>query len=500
MPGRPIRKPFAGLVLLALLGGGCSRAGTPEGQAATLPLSRCHLGAPGTGLRVAARCGTLAVPEDPAQPEGRQVDLRLAVVPARNQGPEPDPLVLLAGGPGQAATETYASMEDAFASVRRERDIVLVDQRGTGGSNRLACPEADPLAELGEIDEARAAADAAACRDALSGRADLRQYTTARSVDDLAAALDALGYGRVNLYGISYGTRVAQAFLRRHPERVRSVVLDGVAPVDEPLGRDLAADAQRALDGLVARCERDADCRKAYPDLAATLAGARAGWEAAPREVALADPVSGQPRELTLPGVALAQTLRLLSYAPETAALLPLFLTRSAKAGDDKPLAAAALLLTRQLGDSLAGGMANSVLCSEDAPFLDLDAARQQSAGTLLGDLPARLMVAGCREWPRGEVAPEDRSLLRSDVPALLLSGELDPVTPPDDAERVAEGLPNGRHVVAPGQGHGVVGRGCLPRVLADFIAAGTAEGLDVACVDRLGASPAYLDFAGTAP
>ncbi len=489
---------IAAALVLALTACSIPRTDAPE---PIIGLEPCHLGAPGTSLRVAAQCGQLTVPENPDEPDGRHIDLNLAVVPALNRKPAPDPLFVLVGGPGQAATEVYALLHDAFSGINRDRDIVLVDQRGTGGSNPLRCPaDDDPATGLGAIADEQVLRQVTECRDALSAAADLTQYTTPIAMDDLDRVRAALGYEQINLYGVSYGTRAALTYLRRHPDRVRSLVLDGVAPPDLPLGRDIARDAQRALDLIFARCADDGACHLAFPSLEQDFRDLGQRLTQAPVDVALDHPVTGAPTELALGDVAFGQSVRLLSYAPETVALLPLLIRSAAEGGDYARFAALALMTFDQLEGSIAGGMSNSVVCSEDAPFFSAEEGQAASDGTYLGPKPARLLRLGCEVWPRAEIPNDQRQPVASDVPVLLLSGEADPVTPPANAEHAAASLPNSRHLVAPGQGHGVVARGCLPRVVADFIDSGTAEGLDAACVDELAAAPFFVDFTGTTP
>src|SRR5690606_4668082 len=187
----------------------------------------------------AARCGWLTVPEDGNQPQGRSIRLHVAIIPALRLQPAADPLYIISGGPGQAASEMYLNMAPAFARIRRDRDIVVVDQRGTGRSQRLDCafPDEQALTAADELQQTTQQ-----CIGSLPG--DVRCYTTSIAVQDLDAVRAALGHARINLYGVSYGTRVAQHYMRRHPERVRSAILDGVVPADLPLGPTIATDAQ----------------------------------------------------------------------------------------------------------------------------------------------------------------------------------------------------------------------------------------------------------------
>ena len=309
---------------------------------AELTLSDCRLEHPEQVASFAARCGKLEVAEDPARPGARRIRLKVAVVPALNPRGPGDPLFVLAGGPGQAASEFYAAAAGALGRIQRERDIVLVDQRGTGGSNALDCefPEEEELADMTPL-EIRAHAES--CLASL--QTDPRFYTTSVAVRDLDAVRAALGYERINLYGVSYGTRVAQHYVRRFPERVRSVILDGVVPTDVALVADGALQAQRALDLIFARCRSEATCFEAFRDPAASFASLRAALEHAPATVTMADPVTGTLHSETIRAVHLQAAARFLSYSPDRAALLPLLLHEGA--GHGRNVEALALLLQR---------------------------------------------------------------------------------------------------------------------------------------------------------
>ena len=454
---------------------------------ARLALSDCRLrseGAPG----VSARCGTLTVPENYAAPGERSITLRVAVVPTLSAHPG-EPLFVLAGGPGQAATDFYSAVAPAFGFVARHHDVVLVDQRGTGGSQPLKCqlPE-DPVASQASL--AQLEALSRACLRSLDGRPAF--YTTSVAVRDLDAVREALGIPQLSLYGASYGTRVAQHFVRRYPDRVRRVILDGVVDPSTVVGATATADSAAALAKVLARCAANARCHATFPDPAADLAAAKARVGARPVAVALADPATGAPRDVTISDDELSGALRLLSYSGASAALIPLLL-HSAAAGDFRPLAAQVLLYGQKLDAHLAYGMHLAVVCTEDAP--DFPPGSATSADRQLAALAAM-----CRPWPAGVRDADLRAPLRAAVPALVLSGEADPVTPAANGDRAAAGFAGARHLVLPGQGHGQLGTGCVPELMAAFLGEAAASALDTHCIDRLRPAPFFLDYAGPAP
>jgi pimeloyl-ACP methyl ester carboxylesterase len=445
--------------------------------------------------RLVAECGTLTVYEDRATQSGQQINLHIAVLKARSRTPAPDPLFFLTGGPGQAATESYLQLSYAFAEISRDRDIVLVDQRGTGQSNPLTCPVTDS----DEILTGEALKEwIRACRDQLAGNP--RYYTTSLAMDDLDDVRRALGYDQINLYGVSYGTRAALTYLRQYPQYVRTVLLDGVVPSDEALGPKVAPAAQRALDMLFARCESDEACHAAFPDLRAEFESLAAQRAEKPVTVTLAHPVTGESTEVTLAHDSFVTTIRLLTYAPETVSLLPLLIHTAYAAADFSLLAAQTLLVTDSLESSISEGMGYSVLCSEDEPFFTEAQAEAAGAGTYLGDMQTEQLRVICAEWGRGDVPADFKKPVRSDVPVLLLSGEADPVTPPENGAHAAETLTNSLHLIAPGQGHNVIGRGCLPRVAADFVTGGTLTNLQTGCVADIQPAPFFVNFSGPQP
>jgi pimeloyl-ACP methyl ester carboxylesterase len=488
---------LAAAALIALPATPGSTAG-PEAATPRVDLAPCRLEHPYGLGSVAARCGRLAVPENPGDPDGRRIELAIAVVPAVSARARPDPLFLLAGGPGQGARDAFVPVLGTLAGVRRDRDIVLVDQRGTGGSNRMDCDFPDETFDA-EVDAEKFRGMARDCLAGLPG--DPRYYTTSVAVGDLDAVRAALGYERINLYGGSYGTRVAQQYLRRYPGHSRTVILDGVVNPSLALGASMALDAEHALRADLARCSRSTACAARYPTLAADFDSLRARLAEHPVTVKIADPVTAEPREVSFTAGHLALVTRLLIYSDNTAALLPLLVHEALDRDNFAPLAAQAEMVQQQLEDALAYGMHNAVVCSEDLPFLDRTAIDQGALDrSFLGSAMLDGLTAMCEVWPRGVVDPDLKEPLRSAVPALLLSGEFDPVTPPAYAAAAAAGFNDHAAFVFKGQGHIQLGLKCAQSLVRHFLDAGTAVGLDAHCVDSVEAAPFFLGFNGGAP
>lgn len=462
----------------------------------SLEFTPCTLASPQAPAAVEAQCATLEVPENHAAPDGRRIALALAWLPAERDA-APDPVFMLAGGPGQSARESFPGIAPAFAETRRRRHILLLDQRGTGESNRLACRGAEGRSAIAEEATPEAGqAFAERCRDELQQRADLRFYTTTDAIADLDAVRAAIGAARINLVGISYGTRVAQQYAARYPQHTRALVLDGVVPNTLVLGNEHARNLEASLDLQFARCTRDAACRERFGDPRELLDGLLRRLAQASVPVSYRDPSTGELRDEDFTRGHLAGLVRLYSYAPMVAAMLPLLL-HEAEQGRLEPMAAQTRLVTRQVGEQIMHGMQLSVTCTEDAAGFAEDAAAE---GSVLGNEFVAFARAQCAVWPTGDKPADFNRPLAGDVPALLLSGEFDPVTPPRYGDEVAAALPNARHLVLRGQGHNVIPVGCTPRLMARFIDTADAKSLDASCLDALPYAPPFAGFYGWEP
>jgi pimeloyl-ACP methyl ester carboxylesterase len=466
-------------------------------DAPSLPTIECRLEHPLHLTSIPARCGTLRVPLDRDHPKEGSVDLKIAVVPALNRRSTAAPLFLLAGGPGQSAMQVYVSLNAAFSRINRNHAIVLLDQRGTGHSSLQSCayPEdwqepADPIPALRKA--------TVECLARLGPH--VRFYTTSIAVRDLDDVRMALRYDQIDLYGGSYGTRVAELYMRRYPAHVQAAILDGVTYPQQAIGAETPQDAERSLNLIVARCLQAPDCAATYPQLQDDLTNLLREYGPKKTPVTIDDPNSGLPLEIEFNRRILDAALRLLSYSSMQASLLPT-LIHGAAHGKLRPLAAQSVMNMRQISDQLANGMQYSVICSEDEPFfaaanIDRAAMAKTYQGTDMMDALHEI----CGLWPRGPVDADLHAPLRSEVPTLLLSGEADPVTPPVDAERAAAGLTRHRHLVLKGEGHGQLATGCMPSLTADFLDNLAPDKLDATCLDRHTPEPFFLSMTGPAP
>jgi pimeloyl-ACP methyl ester carboxylesterase len=482
----------------SILAAVCLAAEAAAPAPATLVLAPCELEHPLHLTVVAAQCAVLAVAENREDPGGRQLDLRVARIPAVNRSRKSDALFVLAGGPGQGAASFYMSVAAAFARINRDRDIVLVDQRGTGASNPLRCEGEAQLSDAATAAEVSAAAQR--CLEALRARASVAFYTSSIAVQDLEQVRAALGYEHIDLYGASYGTRVAQHYLRRYPQRVRALILDGVVPPEVALGPEVAPDAEAALRRILARCVAERGCRERFGDPTHDYEALRGRLAVRAVPVILADPSLGEPRHLEFGREQLSSVLRLGGYSADYAALLPLWLHGAATRAEFAPLAAQFLLLERSI-ETLATGMHNSVVCSEDVPFWEgrpID--RAALAATFMGAGQIEGLIALCRVWPHGPIDADFHEPLHAQAPALLLSGSDDPVTPPAYARQAARGFGQVLEIELPGFGHGALTAPCIDRLLAQFLERGTLTGLETGCTRNARPPPFFTTVNGPPP
>lgn len=442
----------------------------------------------------------MTVPENRTNPGGASLELFVARIPALSRHRSSDPLFILAGGPGLGASTFYASVAPAFAQVNRTRDIVIVDQRGTGKSHPLNCPFDEQ--QMWDISDQETARIMGECRDRLAKDHDLSQYTTSVAVRDLDAVRAALGYQRISLYGSSYGTRVAQHYARRYPARTRALILDGTVPPTQVLGPSTPLDAENALQLIFARCRADSACLKQFGDPQQDYQQLRDKLAASAVPITLADPRSGQPLQMQFSSSVLAGALRLAGYSADQAALLPLALHMANRDQQFTPLAAQFLLTAADYDAVLSYGMHNSVVCTEDVPFFREDAQdRERLATTFLGVTQLDALRALCVDWPRGPIDADFHAPLASKVPALLLSGTADPVTPVSFGDEAAKGFNNAVHLKFPDQGHGQLLQSCVDRVMAEFLEqAGGALHLDTGCALHLKPPPFFLSLNGPGP
>jgi pimeloyl-ACP methyl ester carboxylesterase len=445
-----------------------------------------------------AYCGTLQVPENHDAPDGRKITLAISWLPASGEA-EPDPIFMLAGGPGQAARGSFPMVSGAFTEARRKRHIILLDQRGTGDSSPLKC--VNEQGESAVVDDEDYTADAATsfakrCAAQFEGKVDVAQFSSSDAIRDLDAARKALGAEQINLIGISYGTRMAQLYGKRYPQHTRTITIDGIAPLESVLGQDHAKNLESSLDLQFAQCAKDKACREKLGDPRAQLNTLLATLAKGPVPVRYRDAITGEWKDGQFSSGHLAVLTRLLAYQPQAASLLPLQFAE-ANQGRVDALMALSEMMTRDISDQIMHGMQLSVMCGEDVPDLVVD---PEDGKRLLGTGLVELMKAQCGVWPHKTRPADFRTPLQGDLPVLILSGEFDPVTPPRYGDMVAKHLPNSKHIIAKGQGHNVLPVGCMPRLFAKFLESADAKNLDDACIKTLTYAPMFTGLNGWEP
>lgn len=439
-----------------------------------------------TDGNVEGLCGQFDVYENRQLKQGRKIALKVMVLPSTGAKPEADPFFGLAGGPGQSATESFP-IAGYVAKIRESRDVVLVDQRGTGGSNPLQC-------SLLQVDDARAVLTEPyssekihACRLESDKKADTTQYTTSIAADDLDEVREALGYDKINIFGGSYGTKAALVYVRLHGAHVRTITLEAVASPQFLIPLPFAKSLQTSVDGVIALCAADAACHGKYPELRQEFDRLLQRLDKAPARFELKGQRIDLSREMFL------SKLRSLLYIPQVVSGFP-YMVHSAYNGNWNPYAETVLALTAALEHAVARGATFSAICAEDVPALTPGQVRRATAGTYLGDAQVARYREYCRAWgPAGSVPKGFYGSVKSNVPALLISGALDPATPPATARVAAHDLVNSRLIEVKQGTHGT-GSTCVDGLIADFVKRGTAEGLDTSCVDAIHLPP----FAGT--
>ncbi len=453
------------------------------------------------GISTQVICGSLQRPLDPEKPAHAVIDIHYLIVPALARNKLPDPVVLLAGGPGQSAISLASAVLPLLGRLNNRRDLIFIDQRGTGRSAPLNCEPTDDNKGLADrFDPELQRRMLAQCRARLGrlpylrSEQDLRFFTTTIAMNDVDALRRQLGIDKLNLIGVSYGSRAALEMLRLFPKSVRRSVLDGVAPPDMALPASMSIDSQQALDSVFAACASESKCAAAFPRL-------RADWQklldSLPRTVDMRDPRSGRIDKLDMNRDMLLGLVRTPLYLPVAASALPAAINAAAD-GRFEPLAALASWLQpppgRDKQPPIAQGMHFSVICSEDVPRLD---GFSDAAGSDFGESMRQLYQRICSEWPRAAIAPDFYRIGATESAVLMFSGGLDPATPPRHAAAVAARLGARSSLrVVPNAGHGLLATGCVRDLIFRFIDAAdddAALAVDSRCVESIPRPPAFV-------
>ena len=440
-------------------------------------------------LKQPSKCGTYTVWENRAAKAGRTIDLNVRVLQATSPNPKPDPVVVLLGGPGEAATSAAEWYGDDPSMA--DRDVVLVDARGTGKSNGLHCP----LPRDGSLQVFLPTLNVAvlkACRAELEKHADLRYYLTTYAMDDLDDLRAALGYDKINLDGGSYGTRASLVYIRQHGDHVRSATLWGSTAMTQPMPLHFATDAEHALQNVFHDCQAEPACKAAFPTLEADYKRAIERIEQGPVRLTVKDPRNGKATEVNLEADDFAESLRAMIYKPDDMRSIPLFLHQAA-GGDYRAFADYQIGRNVDLNHEIADGLYLSITCTEDIDRIDPQQLIANGRGTFLADHRARPHMESCKDWPRGKLPAGFGEEVKSDVPVLIMVGANDPATPPTAAKAAASRLSNGRVVIVPYGGHtlsGLINEKCANHIAAQFLETADQRSLDVSCLQDVKHKP----------
>lgn len=434
-------------------------------------LSRCQL----PGVAEPAKCGVVEVPENPAKPDGRKLGISVAVLPATQGRALPDPILLLMGGPGEAAISEAAYYAETLAALRRDRDILLIDQRGTGNSHRLFCDIYAGLEPAVLFRDVYPLAPIERCARELSKDADLTQYSYAHFSRDLEHIRKLLGYGPMNLFAGSYGTRAAQVFIRTYPDSVRTVLFHSIVPIDMPIPLPMAKAAQVAMDRVLSDCQAQPACNAAFPNVRNELTEMLKRLDTG--NVKAKVPGEGGTTQVVLNRGRVAERLRSMMYRAEGGQRIP-FVIHRAYLGDYSLIVGDIITNAREVVSAASWGLFFSVGCNEDVPFIRESDIASATAGTYIGEYRVRQQQAACSKWPRASLPAGYREPVSSPVPALFVSGDTDPAAPLWFTEHATKGFSNRAEVVLQTRGH-TEWPDCMGDIYTRFVVAGSAAKLD---------------------
>jgi pimeloyl-ACP methyl ester carboxylesterase len=431
--------------------------------------------------------GVLTVPEDEANPGGRTIGINIVKLPARGASAVPDPVFFFCGGPGVGGTVNVPRWAGMFARLRAHRDVILIDQRGTGSSNPLPCRRpGDPDSAQTYLGDMYPVDYVTNCRRELETHADLRFYTTSHAVDDVEKVRAALGYDLINVVGGSYGSRSGYVYMMRYHQHVRTALLWSINPPEMKFPSTLAQDTEDAMRRLFADCTADPDCHMDYPALEDDFDRVLAVMRAGPLVSSITNPFTGEPETVTFTYNDFITGIRSLLYANADASYIPYFIYSAAR-WDFAWLIEYTVSYLRSINEVYMDGLYLCVQCAEHNPYIDFDEARAMAVGTFMGTYRLDQQDLACSLWVRGSLPAGFFDLPPLDVPTLVISGELDPVCPPRFGQVLADSLPGSLHAIIPHHAHGVgdVWENCLDDAVVAFIDQGSLAGLDLSCIQQ---------------
>jgi pimeloyl-ACP methyl ester carboxylesterase len=438
-----------------------------------LTLENCHL----NGIKSQVQCGTLQVPENYQLENGEKISVNFAVLPAIDNSKNKAPLMFLAGGPGQASVELAAHIFKGFNEIRKSHDIILVDQRGTGKSHPLECDENSTRSVYEIIPEDFSAQEIKDCLAQFKG--DLSQYNSENAIRDFDAVRRALGHEKIHIYGGSYGTRAGLVYMRMFPDSLKSVVLDSVGPIEVPIGT-FGQSAARSFNLLLKNCQQDPHCNEAYPALADEFKAVITRLEQAPVKLEIAHPRLGSKTDFILSRSKFISNLRMQLYSTQTRPLVPLVI-HQAFLENYQPMIG--LIAMSDGGMGMYVGLTFNIVCNEDLPKITEAMFSVDAKNSFGGNDSHVAWLKVCPLWPKYSVNNDFYQSVTANIPTLILSGNLDPVTPPSNGEKSAATLPNSYHLVDENSAHIVASTPCAVNIVNEFLTTLDPKNLDTECL-----------------
>lgn len=439
-------------------------------------LENCHV----DGIKSQVKCGKLQVLENYAKADGDHITINFVVLPAIDNSDDKTPLMFLAGGPGQAAAELAAGLTNVFYEIRKTHDLILIDQRGTGQSHPLQCEESAEQNVYALTPEDFSEKDINNCIKKLTG--DLSQYNSENAIRDFEAVRIALGHKQINIYGGSYGTRAGLVYMRMYPESIRSVVLDSVGPIEVPIGL-FGQSSARSFNLLLKNCQKEPSCQQAFPQLEQEFKALLIRIEKAPAQVNIAHPRLGTQTKFVISKAKLLGTIRSQLYSVTTRSLVPLII-HQAYLGNYMPLAG--LVAQTEGGQGIYIGLLFNITCNEDYPRISASDFDRDANNNFGGDDSHFSFKMVCPLWPQYRPSEAFYEPVTADIPTLILSGDLDPVTPPSNGEYSANSLPNNHHIVVKNASHTVAMSTCASDLVSEFLTSLKPKMLDESCLDDI--------------
>lgn len=483
-----MKEMWKSLITLSLL----SASTTSWANNGKLTLEDCHI----DGIKQQVQCGKLEVPENYQQPDGTQISINFAVIPAIDKSENKEPFMFLAGGPGQAAVELASRLRSAFTEVRKTRDLILVDQRGTGESHPLQCDDAVTADVYQLVPEDFDVKEVKDCLAQLTG--DLSQYNSENAIRDFDEVRKALGHEKINIYGGSYGTRAGLVYMRMFPESLRSVILDSVGPIEVPIGT-FGQSSARSFDLLIEHCQKDTSCHKAYPELLAEFNQVVESLSAQPVTLDIIHPRLGNKTAFVVSKSKFISTLFTQLYSMEGRSLIPLVI-HQANLGNFAPLAGLISQSdsTSGSGNGMYVGLTFNIVCNEDMPKISTEMFAKDAANSFSGDNSHKAWNAACPLWPEYTVDESFYQPVTANIPTLILSGNLDPVTPPSNGDESAATIPNSHHIVVENAAHIAGMSSCGVNIINEFLTTLTPKELDEECLKELPAESFMTSLNGS--